>query len=90
MATGDIDELRHRIEALEEESRHCTAAIDDLQRYIIQMASDFRELHQMVKATETRIERSATQVNVISRTVASLLARVEKLERSGGELLDKS
>ena len=90
MATDDIEELRHRTEALEEESRHYAAAIDDLQRFIVQMASDFRELHQMVRATETRIERSATQVNIISRTVASLLARVEKLERSGGNLPDKS
>ncbi len=84
MAADEIDELRNRIADLEEDNRHYAAAIDDLQRFILQMATDFRELYETVRASETRTERSATQINIISRTVANLLARVERLEHPDG------
>lgn len=90
MATDDIEELRQKIAAIEVENQRYEAAIDDLHRLIIQMATDFHELHQMVRVTENRMERSATQMNVIGRTLAGLLARVEKLERSGGDAPDRS
>lgn len=81
MAFDDPDALRQRVDRLEEEIRKNTEDLDTLQRVIFQSASDFRTLSIQVEETQHRVESMSNQISVMGRSLANLLARVERLER---------